>query len=205
MALIVLSNQPHNPWCLVCAASSHPLKLLCYHCHRIEIHDRARALSSLMSLVPILEVNWTRMVPKIKRIFHVANRTLRSAYKLAVVDTRRPVLYSMFLPVGAWLSLARALRSGRRGPRFKSGRPDQIIKAPPEFSGRSLFLFRLAARPVRLKCPVGKSADPNPNLTAHSNPPRSGSQCALLGFPTHQNVPFTCLKVSSKGQTPTRR
>ena len=33
----------------------------------------------------------------------------------------------MRAPVGVWLSLARALRSGRRGRRFKSSHPDHFF------------------------------------------------------------------------------
>ena len=35
-------------------------------------------------------------------------------------------MYNPACLLGAWLSPVRALRSGRRGPRFKSGRPDRF-------------------------------------------------------------------------------
>ena len=41
------------------------------------------------------------------------------------------VLILISRPIGVWLSLARALRSGRRGRRFKSSHPDHFLDSPP--------------------------------------------------------------------------
>ena len=40
-----------------------------------------------------------------------------------------------------WLSLARALRSGRRGRRFKSSHPDHFLDSPPTGPPVGFFVF----------------------------------------------------------------
>ncbi len=42
---------------------------------------------------------------------------------------------------GVWLSLARALRSGRRGRRFKSSHPDHFLDSPPTGPPVGFFVF----------------------------------------------------------------